>query len=93
MLKKTIFLGAITLFASQIAMGQGIQHFSITPQKAVAGEKIQIAYNPKATVLEGKKKVSATVFQFRNYAWSKQEYVVYYIYLCFTIIYVWQVCN
>lgn len=63
----------LPLLASQISIAQAPQAFSVNPQKAVAGEPITVTYNPRATPLDGKKRINATLYQFAGYAWQKSD--------------------
>lgn len=73
MLKKTIFTLMLPFVAACGLKAQQVQNFVITPQKAIAGKLVSIAYNPKSTPLEGKKKITATLYTFRNYNWETAE--------------------
>ncbi|WP_316848896.1 TlpA family protein disulfide reductase [Pedobacter agri] len=73
MLKKTTLFVYNLLFFSGIIHAQSVQNFSVSPQKAFAGQQMNVVYNPKSTILEGKRKISATVYQFIDYNWKKKE--------------------
>jgi len=49
------------------------KNFKLSTEKPVAGEKIGVTYNPKGTVLAGKKNITATVYQFCDYQWQKND--------------------
>lgn len=72
-MRRFIIASALALAIQSVSAVAQVQNFKITPEKAVAGAAVSVSYNPKGTVLEGKKDISAIVYQFCNYEWRKNE--------------------
>ena len=70
-MKKFIIASAIMVLAINTIRAQ--KTFSVTPEVAGPGQTVKVAYNPGKTNLKGKKKVSAEVYQFRDYQWKIDE--------------------
>lgn len=71
MRKNLILAGSILLLAIQNLYAQ--TNFTISPQIAIPGNTVKVAYNPGKTVLAGKSNVTADVYQFRNYQWKVDQ--------------------
>lgn len=72
-MKKIIIASAIALAIHVTSAFAQDKNFKLSTEKPVAGEEIGVTYNPKGTVLAGKKNVTATVYQFCDYKWIKNE--------------------
>ncbi len=68
-----IIAGALALAINIASVFAQDKNFKLSTEKPVAGEQVGVSYNPKGTVLEGKKNVTATVYQFCDYKWIKNE--------------------
>ena len=44
-------------------------NFTFSPEKPANGQPVELSYNATGTPLEGRKQVSAVVYQYRNYKW------------------------
>jgi len=75
-MKKSIIASALAL---AIFCNSGVaqdKNFGLSSKEPQAGESVGISYNPKGTPLEGKKKVTVTVYQFCNYQWQTNDVVM-----------------
>jgi thiol-disulfide isomerase/thioredoxin len=77
MLRKIIFAGTLMVLAfnSLLVVAQD-KNFNLIPKAAVAGKSVTVNYNPKGTALEGKKNITATIYQFCNYQWKLNNIVL-----------------
>ena len=76
-MKKLILAGITMILAiTNLSLSAQVKNFTLSTEKPVAGEQVGVIYNPKGTVLEGKKKITATVYQFCNYQWRKNDIVL-----------------
>lgn len=66
---KKQFLFLIFLCYALNSIAQKNTNFTFSPEKPTNGQTIQINYNAKGTSLEGKQKVAAVVYQYKNYKW------------------------
>jgi len=69
---KQIFL-LFALFQVTAAAAQLPTNFKVMPEKPSASEELTITYNSSGTVLKGKSKVNAVVYNFINYKWIAQD--------------------
>lgn len=72
-MKKITLAGAIALAINLMPALAQEKNFKLSPERPVSGETVMISYLPKGTQLEGKKNLSARVYQFRNYNWETTE--------------------
>ena len=73
-MKKLTFASIFTMLAiTTLSVFAQDKNFKLSTEKPVAGEQIGVTYNPKGTVLEGKKNITATVYQFCDYEWKKTD--------------------
>lgn len=76
-MKKLILASIFMMLAiTSTSLFAQVKNFALSNEKPVAGEQIGVIYNPKGTVLEGKKNIIATVYQFCNYQWRKNDIVL-----------------
>lgn len=76
-MKKLILASIFMMLAiTSTSLFAQVKNFALSNEKPVAGEQIGVIYNPKGTVLEGKKNITATVYQFCNYQWRKNDIVL-----------------
>lgn len=66
---KKQFLCLLFLCFALNCIAQQNANFTFIPEKPTNGQTIQINYNAKGTSLEGKQKVDAVVYQYKNYKW------------------------
>ena len=72
-MKKLIITSALALVITTMSVFAQDKNFKLSTEKPVAGEQIGVTYNPKGTVLAGKKNITATVYQFCDYQWQKND--------------------
>ena len=76
-MKKLTFASTIMVLAiTTLSVFAQTKNFKLSTEKPVAGESVGVSYNPKGTVLEGKKKITATVYQFCDYQWQKNDIIL-----------------
>jgi thiol-disulfide isomerase/thioredoxin len=67
---KRQFLGAILLLCCTFsAFAQDQSNLTFNPEKPENGKPVEVSYSTKRTLLEGKKNITAVVYQFNNYKW------------------------
>jgi thiol-disulfide isomerase/thioredoxin len=72
-MKKLIITSALALVITTMSVFAQDKNFKLSTEKPVAGEQIGVTYNPKGTALAGKKNITATVYQFCDYQWQKND--------------------
>lgn len=66
---KKQFLFLVLLCYALNSIAQQNANFTFSPEKPTNGQTIQINYDAKGTSLEGKQKIAAVVYQYKNYKW------------------------
>lgn len=72
-MKKLIITSALALVITTMSVFAQDKNFKLSTEKPIAGEQIGVTYNPKGTALAGKKNITATVYQFCDYQWQKND--------------------
>lgn len=71
--KKPALLLLTLLCGSLFSYAQMHPNFTFVPEKPENGKPVELHYDAKGTPLEGKKKITAVVYEYSNYKWKAVE--------------------